>query len=135
MRHYQVQCTYSSSSSIIRYEYSLYVLQSRAPRSRCSIPGTWYGICKQPTDCLNQSVYLARNKPLSAETTSLHVRATSRATPSPCDGEGEAQFAHGTWTYCEAPAWNPQCMQWFRADEFLLLPLPYTESHSTLQSR
>ena len=27
------------SSSIIRYEYSLYVLQSRASRSRCSIPG------------------------------------------------------------------------------------------------
>ena len=31
--------TYSSSSSISRYEYSLYVLQSRASRSRCSIPG------------------------------------------------------------------------------------------------
>ena len=34
----------------------------------------------------------------------LHVRATSRATPSSCDGgEGEAQFPHGTWTHCEAP--------------------------------
>ena len=32
-----------------------------------------------------------------------HVRATSRATPSFCDGEGEAQFPHGTWTHCEAP--------------------------------
>ena len=31
--------TYSSSSSIIRYEYSLCVLQSRSSRSRYSIPG------------------------------------------------------------------------------------------------
>ena len=29
----------SSSSSVIRSEFSLYVLQSRASRSRCSIPG------------------------------------------------------------------------------------------------
>ena len=28
----------------------MYVLQSRAFRSRCSIPGTWYGTCKHPTD-------------------------------------------------------------------------------------
>ena len=34
----------------------------------------------------------------------MHVRATSRATPSFCDGgEGDAQFPHGTWTHCEAP--------------------------------
>ena len=34
----------------------------------------------------------------------MHVRATSRATPSFCDGgEGEAQSPHGTWTHCEAP--------------------------------
>ena len=34
----------------------------------------------------------------------MHVRATSRATPSFCDGgEGEAQFPHGTWTHGEAP--------------------------------
>ena len=37
MRDYKY--TYSSSSSTIRYEYSLYVLQSRASRSRCSTPG------------------------------------------------------------------------------------------------
>ena len=37
VRDYSI--TYSSSSSIIRCEYSLYVLQSRASRSRCSIPG------------------------------------------------------------------------------------------------
>ena len=35
MRDYNIR-TYSS---IVRYEYSLYVLQSRASRSRCSIPG------------------------------------------------------------------------------------------------
>ena len=46
----RLQHTYSSSSSIIRCEYSLYVLQSRASRSRCSIPGTWYRTCKHPTD-------------------------------------------------------------------------------------
>ena len=33
------------------------------------------------------------------------------------------------------PAWNPRCTQWFRAEEFPLLPLPYTESYATLQSR
>ena len=32
----------------------MYVLQSRASRSRCSIPGTWYGTCKHPTDYTNQ---------------------------------------------------------------------------------
>ena len=32
-------------------------------------------------------------------------------------------------------AWNPQWTQWFRAEGFPLLPLPYTESHATLQSR
>ena len=39
-----------------------------------------------------------------------YVRATSRSTPSSCDGEGEAQFLHGTWTLrLGHPAWNPQC--------------------------
>ena len=34
----------------------------------------------------------------------MHVRATSRATPSSYDGgEGEAQFPHGMWSHCEAP--------------------------------
>ena len=33
------------------------------------------------------------------------------------------------------PAWNPQCTQCFRAEEFPLLALPYTESHATLQYR
>ena len=28
----------------------MYVLQSRASRSRCSISGTWYGTCQHPTD-------------------------------------------------------------------------------------
>ena len=28
----------------------MYVHQSRASRSRCSIPGTWYGTCKHPKD-------------------------------------------------------------------------------------
>ena len=32
-------------------------------------------------------------------------------------------------------AWNAQCTQWFGAEEFPLLPLSYTESHATLQSR
>ena len=53
----------------------------------------------------------------------------SRATPSFCDGgEGEAQFPHGTGpTAKHHPACNPQCTQWFRAEEFPLLPLPHTE--------
>ena len=41
----------------IRVQYTvlvLYVLQSRASRSRCSIPGAWYGTCKHPTDYTNQ---------------------------------------------------------------------------------
>ena len=39
-----------------------------------------------------------------------YVRATSRSTPSSCDGEGEAPFLHGTWTLrLGHPAWNPQC--------------------------
>ena len=32
-------------------------------------------------------------------------------------------------------AWNPQYTQRFRAEEFALLPLPYTERHAMLQSR
>ena len=57
----------------------------------------------------------------------MHVRATSRATPSSCDGgEGEAQFPMERGpTAKHHPAWNPRCTQWFKAEEFpLLCPTP-----------
>ena len=47
------------------------------------------------------------------------TRVTSRATPSSCDGEGEAQFPHETWIHCEA--WNPQGTQMSRK---ILCPKP-----------
>ena len=53
----------------------------------------------------------------------MHVRATSRATPSSCDGgEGEHSFPMERGpTAKHHPAWNPQCKQWCREEEFLLL--------------
>ena len=64
MRDYNIR----TAAAVVLYDtskYSLYVLQCRASRSRCSIPGTWYGTCKHPTDYANQrytGVCLARKK-------------------------------------------------------------------------
>ena len=51
----------------IRYEYSLYVLQSRPSRSRSSIPGTWYTVhasTQPPIQIRGTGVRLARKNSL-----------------------------------------------------------------------
>ena len=52
MRDYNIRT--AATVVLYEYKYSLYVFQSRASRSRCSIPGTWHGTCKDPTDYTNQ---------------------------------------------------------------------------------
>ena len=54
---------YSSTSSSIRYEYSLYVLQSRHSRSRCGIPGTRYMQAPNRLQIRGMGVCLARKTP------------------------------------------------------------------------
>ena len=86
------RCTYSS-------------LETLVPGAAYLVPGTVHAITQETMiQITGTGVCLARKISLSAGTTSLHVRATSRATPFSCDGgEGEAQFPHGAWTNCEAP--------------------------------
>ena len=55
----------------------------------------------------------------------MHVRATSRATPSSCDEAKRSFPMERGPTAKHHPAWNPQCTQWFRAEEFpFLCPKP-----------
>ena len=85
------RCTYSSLEPVV-------------PGAAYLVPGTVHASTQQTIQIIGTGVCLARKNSLWAGTTSLHVRAASRATPSSCDGgEGEAQFPHGTWTHCEAP--------------------------------
>ena len=109
----------------------MYVLQSRASRSRCSIPGTWYGTCKHPTDYTNQrygglsraykllvsrDYLIARTYVLQAEQRLPHTTEEKAKRSFPME-RGPTAKHH--------PAWNPQCTQWFRAEEFpLLCPTP-----------
>ena len=106
-----------------RYEYSLYVLQSRASRSRCSIPGTWYGTCKHPTDNKSEVRGSVSRVKTPCEQGLPHCtyvlqaeqrlpRATEKAKRSFPMERGSTAKHH--------PAWNPQCTQWFRAEEFSL---------------
>ena len=45
----------NTAAAVVLYDTNtLYVLQSRASRSRACIPGTWYGICKHPTYYTNK---------------------------------------------------------------------------------
>ena len=56
----------------------------------------------------------------------MHACATSRATPSSCDGEGEAQFPPWNVDHCEEPPCVESAVHaGFRAEEFpLLCPKP-----------
>ena len=143
---------YSSSSSVIRYKYSLYVLQSRASRSRCSIPGTWY--CSR---CSIPGTYQVRYMQAPNRLYKSEVRGSVSRVKTPCEEglqhctyvlQAEQRLPHAMEkkakrsfpmergpTAKHFPAWNTQCTQWFRTEEFPLLPLPYTERHATLQSR
>ena len=65
-----------------------------------------------------------------------HVLQAEQRLPSATEEKAKRSFPMERGpTAKHHPAWNPQCTQWFRAEEFPLLPLPYTESHATLQSR
>ena len=93
------------------------------------IPGTWYGTCKHPTDYKSE------------------VRGSVSRVKTPCEQglphytyvlQAEQRLPHATAekakrsfpmergpTAKHHPAWNPQCTQWFRAEEFpLLCPKP-----------
>ena len=110
--------------------YSLYVLQSRAFCSRCGIPG-YLGRYMQ-----------APNRPYKSE-----IRGSVSRVKTPCEQglphctyvlQAEQRLPHVTKekekcgfpmergpTAKHHPAWNPQCTQWSRAEEFpLLYPTP-----------
>ena len=111
----------------------MYVRQSRASRSRCSIPGTLVpGTVHAGTQHITNQRYrggsTSRVKtPCEQELPHCtYVRATSRATPASCDGEGEEQFPHEMWTHCEAlPCVEPAVHAMVRSEEFpLICPTP-----------
>ena len=105
----------------VLYEYS-HVHESRASRSRCSIPGNWYLVhIIQAQNRLQNKRYggLFHAQKILVSRDYLITRSTSRATPSSCDGE-EAQFPHGTRILCH-PARNLQCT---RKSRKLLCPKP-----------
>ena len=54
----------------------------------------------------------------------MHVRATSRATPSSCDEAKRSFPMERGPTAKHHPAWNPQCTQWFREEFPPLCPTP-----------
>ena len=119
---------YNIRKAVVLYEYSLYVLQSRASRSRCSIPDAWYGTWQAP------------NRLYKSE-----VRGSVSRVKTPCEQglphctyvlQAEQRLPHGTEkakrsfpmergpTAKHHPAWNPRCTQWFRTEEFPLCPTP-----------
>ena len=137
MRDYNIR----TAAAVVLYDtskYSLYVLQCRASRSRCSIPGTWYGTCKHPTDYANQrytGVCLARKKLIVSrdylitrtcykQSNAFLMRRRRRSAVFPME-RGPTAKHH--------PAWHPQCTQWCRAEERkLLCPSPKVTPRSSL---
>ena len=153
------QYTYSSSSSIIRYEYSLYVLQSL--KWKCGSSSFIFTHPPEDEKTKKRKAYLLPGAVhASTQQTRLYkseVRASVLRVKTPCEQglphctyvlQAEQRLPSATEekakrsfpiergpTAKHHSAWNPQCTHWFRAEEFPLLPLPYTESHATLQSR
>ena len=113
----RLQYTYSSSSSIIRYECSLYVrvLQSRASRSRCSIPGTWYGTCKHPTNYKSEargSVSRVKTPCEQGLPHCTYVLQAEQRLPHATEEKVKRSFPMERGpTAKHHRAWNPQCTQ------------------------
>ena len=116
------RCTYSSLEPLV------------CPGAAYLVPGTVHASTQYTTGSEVRGSVSRVKLPVSRDYLIAHV--TSRATPSSCDGgEGESQFLHGTWIHCEAPPCVESAVHaavWGRG---VSAPLPYTESHATLQSR
>ena len=103
-------------SSIIRHEYSLYVLQSRVSRSRCSIylvPGTVHAATQQTLQIRGTVVSLARKN--SCEQGVPHytyVLQAEQRLPHATEEKAKCSFPMERGpTAKHYPAWNPQGTQ------------------------
>ena len=107
----------------------MYVLQSRASRVRCSIPGTWYGTCKHPTHCkseVRESVSGVKTPCEQGLPHHTYVLRAEERLPHATEEKGKRSSPMGRGpTAKHHLACNPQCTQWFGAEEFpLVCPTP-----------
>ena len=115
------RCMYSVSSLLFQVQHTSYLVRYMRAPNRLPFRGT--GVCLARKTRCDQGLPHCKYA-LQAE--KRLPRAAEKAKRSFPMERGPTAKHH--------PAWNPQCTQWFRA-EFPLLPLPYNESHATLQSR
>ena len=104
--------------------------------ARCNIPGTWYSTCKHPTDYksgIRGSVSRLKTPCEQGLPHCTYVLQAEQRLPHATEKAKRSFPMERGRTAKHHPAWNPQCTQWFRAG--ISAPLPYTESHATLQSR
>ena len=107
----------------------MHVLQSRASRSRCSIPGTWYGTCKHLTPYKSEvrgSVSCVKTPCEQGLPHCTYVLQADQRLPHATEEKAKRSFPTERGpTAKHHPAWNPQCTQWFGAEDFpLLCPTP-----------
>ena len=111
----------------------MYVLQSRASRSRCSIPGTWYfevRYMQAPNRLYKSEVRgsVSRVRTLCEQGLPhcTYVLQAGQRLPHATEEKAKCSFPMERGpTAKHHPAWNPQCTQWYRAEERkLLCPTP-----------
>ena len=94
------------------------------------IPGTWYGTCKHPTDHTISEVRGSVSRVKTPSEKGLphytHVLQPEQHLPHATEWNAKRGFPMERGpTATHHPAWNPQCTQWFRAEEVpLLCPTP-----------
>ena len=106
------------------------------------MPGTWCGTCKHTTDYFEVYKSKVRASVLRVKTPyeqglphCTYVLQAEQRLLSVTEKKAKRSFPMERGPTAKHHPANPQCTQWFRAEEFPLLPLPYTESHATLKSR
>ena len=107
----------------------MYVLQSRASRSMCSIH-TWYLVryMQAPNRLYKSEVRGSVSRVKTPCEQGLLIARTcyEQRLPHATEENAKRSFPMESGpTAKHHPAWNPQCTQWFRAEEFpLLCPTP-----------
>ena len=107
--------------------------EKRKKRKAYLVPGAVHANTQQTIQIRGTGVCLAR-KCVQGLPHCTYVLQAEQRLPSATEKAKRSFPMDRGPTAKHHPAWNPQCTQWFRAEEFPLLPLPYTESRATLQS-
>ena len=112
-----------------RYTYSS--LEPLVPGVAYLVPGTWYGTCNHPTDYRLDYISEVRGSVSRVKTPCeqglphcTYVLQAEQRLPNATEEKAKRSFPMERGrTAKRHPAWNPQCTQWFRAEEFPLLCL------------